>query len=269
MFFGDSGPGFNMNLDGPDWDGFIGDYPVLEDEVHVWGVGLDTTPVSISRLQRSLSSEELERANRFRFDADQRRAVIGRGYLRLLLGKILKIPADRLRFEYDQFGKPKLTPMQGLPLQFNVSHSGDLILIAIAVGRAVGVDVEKIRTDLDFDGVATRYFSTNECKMLASIAGPGRERAFFTCWTRKEAYLKARGVGLSLPLDQFDVSFLPGEEPRLLATRHDPAEAGRWGLRALTLSADYAAALVALGQDWKLKCWKMRPDNFDVFCVTN
>jgi len=248
-----------MNLDGPDWDGFIGDYALLEDEVHVWRTGLDMAAVDLAKLQRILSPDEQERAERFRFEADQRRAVIARGYLRLLLGEILDLPANRLQFEYDEFGKPRLNPTQGVPLQFNVSHSGDLILIAITVGRAVGVDVERIRTDVDVDGLAARFFSASERKTLASLAGPGRYEAFFTCWTRKEAYLKAREVGLALPLDQFDVSFLPDEEPRLLATRHDPPDAQWWGLRALVLSSDYVAALAAQGSNWKLKCWDWPP----------
>jgi 4'-phosphopantetheinyl transferase len=248
-----------MKRDGSDWDGFIGDYALLEDEVHVWRTRLDMGAVDFAKLRGLLSADELSRANRFRFEADQRRAVIGRGYLRLLLSEILHVPANRLQFEYDEFGKPQLTPTQRLPLQFNVSHSGELILIAIAIGRAVGVDVEKIRTDLDVEGVAARFFSVNERNNLASLAGPGRYEAFFACWTRKEAYLKARGLGLSLPLDQFDVSFLPHEEPRLLATRHDPADARRWRLQALGLSGDYVAALAAQGSTWKLKCWDWPP----------
>jgi 4'-phosphopantetheinyl transferase len=134
-----------------------------------------------------------------------------------------------------------------------------MILIAITIGREVGVDVERIRTDLDLDSIAARFFSASEYKILASLAGPARYEAFFACWTRKEAYLKARGVGLSLPLDQFDVSFLPNEIPRLLATRPDPAEARRWRIQALDLSGDYAAALAAPGSTWKLKCWNWHP----------
>lgn len=248
-----------MNPGGPIWDGFSGNYALPEDEVHVWRPGLDLAPSGLTKLQEILTADERERAARFHFEADRRRCVIGRGYLRLLLGEILDLPAGSLQFEYDEFGKPGLVPNQGLPLQFNVSHSGEMILIAISVGRAVGIDVEKIRTDLDCDGIAARFFSANERRILDSLSGPDRYEAFFTCWTRKEAYLKARGVGLSLPLDMFDVSFLPNEEPRLLATRHDPAEAGRWRLKALPVSADYAAALAASGQNWKLKCWNWHP----------
>src|SRR5882757_3645072 len=241
------------------WGGFNGSYVLPEDEVHVWRTTLDMVPSGFETLRQILSSDERERASRFHLAADQRRGVIGRGYLRLLLGRILDLPANKLQFEYDEFGKPSLIPDQGLPLQFNVSHSGDLVLIAITIGRAVGVDVEKIRTDLDLDGIAARFFSASEYRILASLAGPGRYHAFFACWTRKEAYLKARGVGLSLPLDQFDVSFLPEEEPRLLATRPDPAEAKQWKLQRLDPSSGYAAALAAAGSAWKLRCWDWDP----------
>jgi 4'-phosphopantetheinyl transferase len=248
-----------MNPAGPIWDGLNGSYALPEDEIHVWRTSLDVAASGLAKLRQILSPDERERADRFHFEADRRRCVIGRGYLRLLLGEILDLPANKLQFEYDEFGKPGLIPRQGLPLQFNVSHSGDLILIAITMGRAVGIDVERIRTDLDLDGIAARFFSTNECKALASLAGPARFEAFFRCWTRKEAYLKARGVGLCLPLDQFDVSFLPNEEPQLLATRHDPAEARRWRLQELDLSGDYAAALAAPSSIWKLRCWDWNP----------
>jgi 4'-phosphopantetheinyl transferase len=241
------------------WGGFNGSYALPEDEIHVWRTTLDMEPSGFTKLQQILSPDERGRANRFHFEVDRRRGVIGRGYLRLLLGRILDLPANKLQFEYDEFGKPSLIPKQRPPLQFNVSHSGGMILIAITIGREVGVDVERIRTDLDPVIIAARFFSAIEYKILTSLAGPARYEAFFACWTRKEAYLKARGVGLSLPLDQFDVSFLPEEEPRLLATRPDPAEARRWRIQALDLSGDYAAALAAPGSTWKLKCWNWNP----------
>jgi 4'-phosphopantetheinyl transferase len=248
-----------MSKGQPIWSGFSGSYTLPKDEIHVWRTTLDMVPSDFARLRQILSPDERERADRFHFELDRRRGVIGRGYLRLLLGKILDLPANKLQFEYDEFGKPSLISRQGLTLQFNVSHSGDLILIAITMGRAVGVDVERIRTDLDPDSIAAHFFSANECKILASLAGPVRYNAFFSCWTRKEAYLKARGIGLSLPLDQFDVSFLPDQEPRLLATRHDPAEARLWKLQALDVASDYAAALAAPGSTWRLKCWNWLP----------
>jgi 4'-phosphopantetheinyl transferase len=241
------------------WGGFNHSYALPEDEVHVWRATLDMVVSDVAGLRQILSPAEQERADRFHFEADRRRSVIGRGYLRLLLGQILSFPPSELQFAYDEFGKPGLMSKNEPPLEFNVSHSGDLILIAITIGRAVGVDVEKIRADLDPVEIATRFFSSNECKMLASLAGSDQYNAFFACWTRKEAYLKARGIGLSLPLDQFDVSFLPNEAPRLLATRPDPAEAGRWKLRALDVGPGHAATLAAAGLAWKLKCWNWSP----------
>jgi 4'-phosphopantetheinyl transferase len=246
-----------MKFVDPVWDGFNGNHGLPDDEIHVWRASLDLPASGLAKLRLILSPDERKRAGRFHFEADRRRSVIGRGYLRLLLGEILDSPADKLQFEYGEFGKPRLKPVHGLPLQFNLSHSGELILIAVAKGRAVGIDVERIRTGLDFEGVAARFFSANECKILDSLAGPERDDAFFTCWTRKEAYLKARGNGLSIPLDQFDVSFLPDEEARLLETRHDPDEAGRWRLLPVSVSTGYVAALAAQGFDWKLRCWDL------------
>jgi 4'-phosphopantetheinyl transferase len=248
-----------MNIGKFTWGRINSSYFLPEDEVHVWRTTLDMVPSGLVQLRQILSLGEQERVSRFQFEVDRRRSVIGRGCLRLLLGQVLNLPANELQFEDDVFGKPSLLVEEAFSLEFNVSHSGDMVLIAITRGRAVGVDVEKIRTDLDIESVAAQFFSANEYRVLASLSGPTRYQAFFTCWTRKEAYLKARGVGLSLPLDQFDVSFLPDEEPRLLATRPDPVEASRWKLQTLDLSDDYAAALVAAGSAWKLRCWDWEP----------
>jgi 4'-phosphopantetheinyl transferase len=245
-----------MNIGEPRWTGFDRNYKLPEDEVHVWQTGLDIPAPDLAQLRLILSPDECARADRFHFEVDQRRGIIGRAYLRLLLGRILEMPASELQFEYDEFGKPTLIPGQRRALQFNVSHSGELILIAITMGRAVGVDVEQIRTDLDPNDIAVQFFSASEREILASLPVPARYRAFFTCWTRKEAYLKAKGVGLSLPLSQFDVSFLPDDEPRLVATRPEPAEARNWTLWALDLPLDYTGALVVAGSERKLKCWK-------------
>jgi 4'-phosphopantetheinyl transferase len=248
-----------MNFLEPAWLEFNGSYVLPDDEAHVWRADSDIADSDLVRFQQILSPGERERADRFHFEVDRRRAVIGRGYLRLLLGQIQGLPAHKLAFEYDEFGKPGLASNHGLAPQFNVSHSGGVILIAITMGRPVGVDIEKVRNDLDVDNIAARFFSDQERKILASLADTARHKAFFACWTRKEAYLKARGVGLSLPLDQFDVSLLPDEEPRLLTTRHDPADAARWKLWELNLSGDYAAALAAPISVRKLECWNCEP----------
>jgi 4'-phosphopantetheinyl transferase len=232
-----------------------GNYVLPQDEVHVWRATPVCPAERIDELATILAPDERQRADRFHFDLDRRRYVVGRGLLRTLLGHCLGTPADELRFDYSAFGKPSLAAGPRLPLQFNVSHSGELVLIALTLGRALGVDVERIRPDIAADRIATQFFSANECEALATLAGDIQCDAFFSCWTRKEAYLKARGDGLSLALDQFDVAFLPGEAARLLETRHDPAEACRWALRQLDPGRGYKAALAVEGSDWKLKCW--------------
>jgi 4'-phosphopantetheinyl transferase len=173
----------------------------------------------------------------------------------LLLGLYLGRSAPQIEFKYNAFGKPGLAD-SSLPFQFNVSHSGEVILVAAAIDRVLGVDVEQIKPDMANGEIAARFFSRRECSTLMALPREMRAEAFFACWTRKEAYLKARGDGLSLPLDRFDVAFSPAENPRLLATRHDPAEASRYTLAALDAGPGYAAALAVEGSDWRLKCWE-------------
>jgi len=174
----------------------------------------------------------------------------------LLIGHCLDRPPDELRIKNNPFGKPALSAVHHSSLQFNVSHSGDVILVALARGRELGVDVEQMRTGFAIDAVAARFFSPNECRALAAIAPESRCEAFYSCWTRKEAYLKARGEGLSLPLHLFDVAFGAGEEPRLLETRHDPTEANRWTMHAFDPGYGCKAALAIESSGVRLKCWE-------------
>jgi len=191
---------------------------------------------------------------RFHFEQDRRRHLIGRGVLRTLLGRYLNLAPQDLRFETAVAGKPHLASGQG-QLQFNVSHSGEYVLIAIADDRAVGIDVEEVHDDFDVDEVALHFFSADEKRNLETFTGRAKIEAFYNCWTRKEAYLKAQGAGLSFPLDQFDVSLRPGEPACLIATRPDPAEARRWQLSALDVAEGYKAALAVEGQGWTTRFW--------------
>jgi 4'-phosphopantetheinyl transferase len=245
-----------MLLGRTEWPAPSGNDAVAENEVHVWRAGLDRGAASIPGLWDVLSRDEREKAARFHFEADSHRFVLGRGVLRQVLARCLGRRAEELRFDYGSFGKPALAPgVAESPLQFNVSHSGDLVLIAIAVRRAVGIDVERIRTDIAVDRIAEHYFSPAERKSLAGLDAGLRHDAFHACWTRKEAYLKATGVGLSLPLDQFDVSLAPGEAARLVATRPDPAEAQRWVLLELDAGRNYKAAVAVEGEGVHLATW--------------
>ena len=225
-----------------------------DNEVHVWRATLDWPAEAAAGLASILSGDERERVRRFHFERDRRRCLISRGLLRTLLGRYLERPPETLSFDYSTFGKPRLASLK-TPLQFNVSHSGELLLVAVALDRAIGVDVEEIRRDMSVLEIAERFFSGNERSALARMPENLRHDAFFECWTRKEAYIKAKGDGLSLPLDQFDVAFGPGQAAQLLATRPDRAEAERWCLKELDVADGYKAALAVEGSGWALKCW--------------
>jgi 4'-phosphopantetheinyl transferase len=232
------------------------DLSLPDGEVHVWRASLDLSASRVLRLRRALTADELRRVARFHFQEGRDRFIVARGLLRTILGRYLGLEPGRLRFSYGPFGRPALVPPSGLPgqwaLDFNLSHSGDLALFAFARGRKVGVDVERISGDLDWEPMAERFFSPRESAVLRALPPGVRREAFFTCWTRKEAFVKARGEGLSLPLDRFDVSVVPGEPAALLATQDDSEEASRWTLRDLSPGPGYAAALVAEGHDWRL-----------------
>jgi 4'-phosphopantetheinyl transferase len=204
------------------------------EDVHVWRAALARTPRESEALKRLLSEDELSRAERFHFPHDRSNFVVARGTLREILSLYVGLPPELLQFDYSAFGKPELT---GAPaetrLRFNLSHTGGLALYAVAAGRGVGVDVEVVRESVPCEELAASFFSRREVAALLALPACDRTHAFFECWTRKEAYIKARGEGLSLPLDSFDVSLAPGEPAALLWARGG-REASGWTLRELT-----------------------------------
>lgn len=230
---------------------------VLSDEVHVWRASLDQDPPARRAMQSTLSPDEWDRARRFYFEKDRHRYVMARGMLRVILSRYLNVAPGQIRFHYNRYGKPRIMDPAGTEwLTFNVSHSSDLVLIAIAHGRKIGVDLEQIRQDVSYDQVAQRFFSPQEYAMLQSFTGAeAKRKAFFDCWTRKEAYIKAQGQGLSIPLEQFDVSLDPDEPARLLANRTDPEDVSRWLLQGIGPGKGYTGAVAVEGNDWRLTCF--------------
>ena len=225
-------------------------------EVHVWRAALDVPELQVRRLWDTLTADERQRAERYLFQKDRTHFVVARGLLRVLLGRYLREDPPHLRFTYGSHGKPALaTDTGGMALRFNVSHSHGLALYALTRGREVGVDVEYIRPEVVQEKVAERFFSPREVTVLRALPTPLQTTAFFACWTRKEAYIKATGDGLALPLDQFDVSLAPGEPAALLRTTWDPQEAARWALQDLAPAPGYRAAVAVAGHDWCLTCW--------------
>lgn len=231
--------------------GLISPLELRADEVHVWLATLDDyAPDSLKPL---LAADELTRAARFHFDKDRNHYTVARGWLRKLLAAYLGVSAAELRFSYAEKGKPALDGIHHDSLNFNLAHSHGMAIYAFTRGRELGIDLELIREDLADEKIAERFFSQNEINVLTGLPAAQRKQAFFDCWTRKEAYIKARGEGLSLPLDEFDVSLGPGEVAALLWNHKDPAEVTRWSMRSIAVPAGYVAALVAEGHDWQLK----------------
>jgi 4'-phosphopantetheinyl transferase len=226
-------------------------------EVHVWRSELDLSEAELRKLAKTLALDEQARAARFRFPRDRRRFIVARGVLREILARYFDRDPAKLQFCYAPFGKPALTSNSGGDgLRFNVSHSHGFALYAVSLHRELGVDLECIRTNFPWEPIAERFFSPEEIDALHSVPCRLKYEAFLNCWTRKEAFVKARGGALSLRLDRFSVSLIPGEPVVLLKTEDNPLEASRWGLEQLAPRSGYVAALAAEGRNWQLKCWQ-------------
>lgn len=225
-------------------------------EVHVWRAALCQSEPVVQALWQALARDERERAERFRFARDRERFVVARGLLRVILGHYLAIDPGAVALAYNRHGKPALAgELSAGDIQFNLSHSGDLALFAFARGMLVGVDVEHLRAEVVDLAIAEQYFAPGEIAALRELPAAVRRAAFFNCWTRKEAYVKARGEGLSLPLREFEVSLAPGAPAELLHVANDPRERDRWSLLALEPGPGYVAALAVEGHGWALRRW--------------
>lgn len=225
----------------------------------MWRASLHATPKVQSRLESTLSPDELARANRFRQPDHRARFVVSRGAQREILARYTGLGAAEIAFSYGGKGKPSLVAAAGPDLRFNVSNSGGLALYAVTLGRDVGIDVEAIRPVPRALRLAEGFFSEHEVRTLRRLSSDVVERAFLTCWTRKEAFVKAAGAGLSLALDRFDVGFAPDEPARLLATRPPAPAAERWSLYALEPGDAYVGALVVEGGDIVVRCFDWSP----------
>ncbi len=229
--------------------------PTLSSSViHVWCASLERSETSRSDLCRVLSEDERNRARQFRFGRDRHRFIVGRGVLRSILSSYIELPAETLEFEYGDFGKPRLASATGdCPIRFNVAHSDALAVYAVSLGHEVGVDVEQVRPIPELLSIAKQFFSGCEHTALRALPDDSQIDAFFNCWTRKEAYLKAGGQGLSEPLDQFDVSI--NDKAELLAVRNASEEHRQWKLTALAPAHGYKAALAVRAVGLTVHCW--------------
>jgi 4'-phosphopantetheinyl transferase len=224
-------------------------------EVHVWRVELDQPEYRVEEFRATLAGDEIERAGRFHFERHRKHFLVGRGFLRHVISRYLETEAAALQFSYGPFGKPSLNGAhKDTRLLFNMSHSHEVALLAVAEARELGVDVEHIRADFATEEIARRFFSPREIETFNALAEKDQVAAFFRCWARKEAYIKAIGRGLSQSLDAFDVTLAPGESAALLRTEED--DASRWAMCDIDAGAEYAAALAVEGPLEILRCWE-------------
>lgn len=222
------------------------------DEVHVWRGRQDLPREAVERLAATLSDDERARAWRFVTRQLTDHFIAARGMLRAVLASYLRTDPAALAFLYGEHGKPALA--DDGPLRFNLSHSRGVALLAVAWGRELGVDVEGIREDVLRERIADRFFSPREVAALNALPEAEQAAGFFNCWTRKEAYIKALGSGLYVPLDRFDVTLAPSDDAALLEDRGSQ-DLARWSLQAIEVGPGYAGALVVQGHGWRSLGW--------------
>ncbi|MGA3324729.1 MAG: 4'-phosphopantetheinyl transferase superfamily protein [Terriglobia bacterium] len=231
------------------------------DRIDVWRVCLDSREQSEQDLRGVLAPDELARAARFHFERDRGRYVRGRATLRFLLGRYLETPPAEILFQYENNGKPEVAlPQESRGLRFNVSNSGGLALIAVGSGIAIGVDIEKARPMPDLLDIARRFFSAREIQALLAVSENKRQEAFFACWTRKEAFLKATGFGLSYPLSGFSVSVDPDGPAELCQGGENGNAAGHWSLSDIRVGKGFRGALAWEGGGKRIEQWEFKLD---------
>lgn len=217
--------------------------------VHLWSLSLSLPPTALAQAASLLAPSEAARAARFRFEGGRARAIAARGQLRAILGRCLGAEPAGLEFGYGPRGKPALAGVwSGSGWHFNLAHSSELALLAVTRSGPVGVDVERIRPLREVDQLVSRFFSPREDAVFQGLAAEQKPEAFFRLWTRKEAWLKATGEGITESLGRVEVSFLPGEPARLLSLPEGAAALSAWRLHDLDPGPGFVAALAVVAR---------------------
>ena len=224
-----------------------------DEEVHIWRADLEVDECFQSSFLKLLSPDEKNRARKFRFAKDSRNFIAARGILRLLIGKYLEINPAEISFQYSKFGKPGI--VNNNSLQFNISHSQNIALFAFTKRFNIGIDVEFVNPDIEVKDIAANFFSKNEILNLLALAEEQQTLGFFNCWTRKEAFIKAVGEGLSFPLDKFEVSLEPDKPAKLLATDWEPEAVSKWSIYSMSPAANFVGSLAIEGFVDQVKFW--------------
>lgn len=231
------------------------DVRMVAGEVHIWHIPLGGPAGLIHTSRNLLSADEVQRADRFHFEKDRHAFIIARAAMRQILGHYGNVAPKNLIFSYGPRGKPELSPEVNL-IKFNLSHSQEFALLAVAQGLCLGIDIEFVNQTIAVEEIAERFFSPNEVRALSAFAGRQKVEAFYSCWTRKEAYIKALGEGLSVPLDSFDVAFDASAPAALLRVRTSPGEVSRWSMYDIVMPPTYKAAVVVEGKTHRLRHWQ-------------
>lgn len=243
----------------PTWLSPPDDVGLSSGTVHVWRIPLGQSASRVAQLAALLSPDEQGRVARLFFTQDKSRFTICRAVLRSILGRYLDTDPAQVHFYYGNRGKPFIAETgTGMSLHFNLTHSHELGLCAFTRDGRIGLDLEFMRPLPNAEAIAMRFFSFREFHKLSTLPAQHRHQGFFNCWTRKEAYIKATGDGLSYPLDQFEVSLAPGEPVRILNVTTDPKEAERWSLYSIMPAPQYVAALAVEGRNHQLHYWEFQ-----------
>ncbi len=234
-----------------DWN-IVHENPLLKgDEIHTWLCNLKVDKKNIPVLSKNLSSEELKKADNFHFEKDKNSYIISHSCLRLTLSKYLNIKPTTIKFKENKYGKPFLHKEINKDLRFNLSHSGDFCLIGITLNDKIGVDIEKIKPEFSSLEIAEKYFSKKEFTELSCLPEPKITEAFFTFWTRKEAFIKAVGNGLSIDLKSFDVTLSP-TKPEITRIENQ-SNISNWHLYNLPINENYFAAIALYGKEKSIR----------------
>ena len=226
-------------------------------EIHIWRVSLHPPSSLFPTLWSMLDQKEQQRAQRFKFTKHQDAFVSARSALRIILSRYLNLAPENLKIDVEPHGKPYLlAPSVSPPLSFNIAHSESLALLAVSLNRQVGIDLEHHRSNVHYVSLLNRICSLQEKSSLSTLLPEQQKSAFFSCWTRKEAYVKALGKGLLVPLSSITVSLLPGEPATLIHVDGKKEESLRWSMCTLYPGPEYSGALVGEGQDWKPCFWQ-------------
>lgn len=234
------------------WSSFPPNQPLAKDEIHVWLAGLEDADICVEYCADCLSSAERDRAAHFKFAPDRKRYLIAHGALRSILGMYLSVRPSAIELGSGPAGKPKLArSFASDELEFNLSHSGEVALIAVMRGTEVGIDIEHIQKGFAFQSIAQRFFTSSEVAALQNLPPHLQRETFYKCWTSKEALVKAKGTGLSGPLDEVQIA--------LTATGVRITPVGRgWSLSEVGPIGGYAAALAVAMPERKVECYRWK-----------